>query len=401
VLAGKRVVLGVSGSIAAYKAVMVASQLVQAGAVVDVVMTPAATELIRPLSFQAISHRPVSVEMFSMLAETEIGHVSLGKAADLILVAPATANTLAKLANGLADDMLSTTVLASTAPLVIAPAMDVDMYEHVAVQENVERLRARGAWIIEPGVGRMASGLIGRGRLAEPDTIVETVRRVLARTGDLAGLRIVVTAGGTREAIDPVRFISNHSSGKMGYAVARAARDRGADVTLISTVDGLAIPEGVARVGVDSAASMHRAVADALVGADVLVMAAAVADYRPASVAAQKIKKSGAAVKIELEPTTDILAATVGVGESGLIRVGFAAETNDMLENARSKLDRKGLHLIVANDVTEEGSGFGTDTNRVVLLHRDGRREDLPLLSKLDVAHEILTRALRYRAGTG
>lgn len=400
-LAGKRVVLGVSGSIAAYKAVMVASQLVQAGAVVDVVMTPAATELIRPLSFQAISHRPVSVEMFSMLAETEIGHVSLGKAADLILVAPATANTLAKLANGLADDMLSTTVLASTAPLVIAPAMDVDMYEHVAVQENVERLRARGAWIIEPGVGRMASGLIGRGRLAEPDTIVETVRRVLARTGDLAGLRIVVTAGGTREAIDPVRFISNHSSGKMGYAVARAARDRGADVTLISTVDGLAIPEGVARVGVDSAASMHRAVADALVGADVLVMAAAVADYRPASVAAQKIKKSGAAVKIELEPTTDILAATVGVGESGLIRVGFAAETNDMLENARSKLDRKGLHLIVANDVTEEGSGFGTDTNRVVLLHRDGRREDLPLLSKLDVAHEILTRALRYRAGTG
>src|SRR5919206_2214736 len=291
VLSGKRIVLGVCGSIAAYKAVAVASALTQAGALVDVVMTPEATELIRPLSFQAITHRPVGVEMFSMRAETEIGHVSLGHHADVMCIAPATANTLAKLALGLADDLVTTTALATRAPLVIAPAMDADMYDHPAVQANVRLLRDRGATIVEPGHGRMASGLVGQGRLAEPPVIVDTLRIVLARTGDLAGWRVVVTAGGTREAIDPVRYISNHSSGKMGYAIAEAARDRGASVILVTAPTALAAPVGVDARRVVSAADMHDAVMHAVVDADLLVMAAAVADYRPERAAEQKIKK--------------------------------------------------------------------------------------------------------------
>ncbi|HYU17955.1 MAG TPA: bifunctional phosphopantothenoylcysteine decarboxylase/phosphopantothenate--cysteine ligase CoaBC [Chloroflexota bacterium] len=397
VLAGKRVVLGVTGSIAAYKAVAVASALTQAGAQVDVVMTREATELVRPLSFQAITHRPVSTEMFHLLAETEIGHVSLGQHADLVLVAPATAHTLAKLALGLADDMLSTTVLATTAPLVIAPAMDANMYDSAAVRENVQRLRDRGAIIIEPAWGRMASGLIGTGRLVEPPLIVDTLRVVLGRSGDLAGWRVVVTAGGTQEAIDPVRFVSNRSSGKMGYAVAEAARDRGASVVLISAPTALACPLGVEVRSVVSAAEMCEAVATAIQDADLLVMAAAVADFRPEQVAEQKIKKDGRELMLRLTPTTDILAATAATSSDRLIRVGFAAESEELVKNAQAKLERKRLDLIVGNDITRPDSGFGSETNKVVILDRGGVRHDLPALPKREVAHEILNAALAIR----
>jgi len=397
VLRGKRIVLGVTGSIAAYKAVMVASALTQAGALVDVVMTPAATEMIRPLSFQAITQRPVSVEMFGMLDQTQISHVSLGHHADVVCIAPATAHTLAKLALGLADDLVTTTCLATRAPLVIAPAMDADMYDHPAAQANVRTLRERGATIVEPGYGRMASGLVGQGRLAEPPAIVDTLRSVLARTGDLAGWRVVVTAGGTREAIDPVRYVSNHSSGKMGYAVAEAARDRGASVLLVTAPTALTPPLGVEVRPVVSAADMHQAVMAALPDADLLVMAAAVADYRPAAVAEQKIKKRDDDLTLHLSKTTDILAATATLASERLVRIGFAAESQDLVANAADKLERKRLDLIVANDISRTDSGFGTDDNAVVLLDRTGGHRELPLLPKREVADRILDEALRIR----
>jgi phosphopantothenoylcysteine decarboxylase/phosphopantothenate--cysteine ligase len=398
VLRDKRIVLGVTGSIAAYKAVAVASALTQAGALVDVAMTPAATELVRPLSFQAITQRPVSVEMFGMLDQTEISHVSLGHHADVVCVAPATAHTLAKLALGLADDLVTTTCLATRAPLVIAPAMDADIYDHPAVQANVRTLRERGATIVEPAYGRMASGLTGQGRLAEPPVIVDTLRIVLARDGDLAGWRVVVTAGGTQEAIDPVRFISNHSSGKMGYAVAEAARDRGASVVLVTTPTALDPPLGVEVRRVVSAADMHRAVLTALPDADLLVMAAAVADYRPAEVAEQKIKKKDDRLTLQLAKTVDILASTSDVASERLVRIGFAAESEDLVANAADKLERKRLDLIVANDITRTDSGFGTDTNAVVLLDRTGGQRELPLMPKRDVADLILDESLAIRA---
>jgi phosphopantothenoylcysteine decarboxylase/phosphopantothenate--cysteine ligase len=397
VLQGKRVVLGVTGSIAAFKAVAVASTLTQVGALVDVVMTPAATELIRPLSFQAITQRPVSAEMFGMLNQTEISHVSLGHRADVVCIAPATAHTLAKLAHGLADDLVTTTCLATRAPLVIAPAMDADMYDHPAVAANVTTLRERGATFVEPGYGRMASGLVGQGRLAEPPEIVDTLRIVLARGGDLTGWRVVVTAGGTQEAIDPVRYISNRSSGKMGYAVAEAARDRGASVVLITTPTALTPPFGVEVRPVVSAAELHDAVLAALPESDLLVMAAAVADYRPASVAAQKIKKRDDDLMLQLAKTTDILAATASLANERLVRIGFAAESQDLVSNAADKLERKRLDLIVANDISRTDSGFGTDTNAVVILGRSGGRRELPLLPKREVADRILDEALAIR----
>ena len=397
VLRGKRIVLGVTGSIAAFKAVSVASALTQAGALVDVVMTPEATELIRPLSFQALTQRPVAVDMFGMLNQTEISHVSLGHHADVVCIAPATAHTLAKLALGLADDLVTTTCLATRAPLVIAPAMDADMYDHPAVAANVKTLRERGATIVEPGYGRMASGLVGQGRLAEPPVIVDTLRMVLARTGDLAGWRVVVTAGGTQEAIDPVRYVSNRSSGKMGYAVAEAARDRGASVVLISTPTALAPPLGVEVRRVVSAADLHDAVMAAVPDADLLVMAAAVADYRPATVAEQKIKKRDDDLTLQLAKTTDILAATASLANERLVRIGFAAESQDLVSNAADKLERKRLDLIVANDISRTDSGFGTDDNAVVLLDRSGGQRELPLLPKREVADLILDEALAIR----
>ncbi|HZO29331.1 MAG TPA: bifunctional phosphopantothenoylcysteine decarboxylase/phosphopantothenate--cysteine ligase CoaBC [Chloroflexota bacterium] len=397
VLRGKRIVLGVTGSIAAFKAVSVASALTQAGALVDVVMTPEATELIRPLSFQALTQRPVAVDMFSMLNQTEISHVSLGHHADVVCIAPATAHTLAKLALGLADDLVTTTCLATRAPLVIAPAMDADMYDHPAVAANVKILRERGATIVEPGYGRMASGLVGQGRLAEPPVIVDTLRIVLARGGDLAGRRVVVTAGGTQEAIDPVRFVSNRSSGKMGYAVAEAARDRGASVVLVTAPTALSAPIGVEVRPVVSAADMHDAVMAALPDADLLIMAAAVADYRPATVAEQKIKKRDDGLTLQLARTTDILAATASLSSERLVRIGFAAESQNLVSNAADKLERKRLDLIVANDISRTDSGFGTDDNAVVLLDRSGGQRELPLLPKREVADRILDEALAIR----
>jgi phosphopantothenoylcysteine decarboxylase/phosphopantothenate--cysteine ligase len=397
VLRDKRIVLGVTGSIAAYKAVALSSALTQSGALVDVIMTRESLELVRPLSFQAITHRPVSHEMFSMLAETEIGHVSLGKSADAVLIAPCTANTLAKLSYGLADDMLTTTVLATAAPLIIAPAMDAGMYEHPAVQENVARLTQRGCAIVEPQEGYLASGLRGSGRLADQDTILGTLRAVLGRSGDLAGASVVITAGGTEEPIDPVRYVSNRSSGKMGYSLAEAARDRGANVTLIHAPTGLVDPVGVGCVAVQTAQQMHQAVQVAYETADVLIMAAAVADFRPKSSSAQKIKKRDAELTLELEPTVDILSATAQC-QRHPVRVGFAAETTDLTAYAREKVSAKRLDLIVANDVSRTDSGFGTDTNLVSLISTDGTVVEHPLMSKRDVADVVLDRVVAILA---
>jgi phosphopantothenoylcysteine decarboxylase/phosphopantothenate--cysteine ligase len=385
------IVLGVCGSIAAYKAVDLASRLVKAGAQVDVIMTTDATKFVTPLCFGAITHRPVVDDLWDRHAELAIEHVGLAKRAAAVLIAPASANTIAKLSLGLAEDALQTTVLDTRAPVIIAPAMEHDMYDAPTTQEHLARLRARGATIIEPEEGRLASGLSGKGRLPEPDVLLGTLRQVLARDGDLAGRRVVVTAGGTQEAIDPVRLITNRSSGKMGYAIAEAARDRGAAVTLISTPVALAPPFGITIVPVESAREMHGAVQAATANADALIMAAAVADYRVANPAAQKIKKRGAqaaGLTIELVANPDILAET----EGDFVRVGFAAESEDLLANATDKLRRKRLDLIAANDITGEGSGFGSDTNRVVLLARDGSAEHLPLLTKREVADALLDR---------
>ncbi len=394
-LAGRRVALGVTGSIAAYKAVSIASSLTQQGALVDVVMTPEAAQLVQPLSFQAITHRPVALDMFHLLAETEIGHVSIGRAADIFVVAPATAHTIAKLALGLADDMVATTALATRAPCVLAPAMETGMWRHPTTQQHVATLRQHGWHVVEPESGHLASGVRGEGRLAPPELIVDVLKHILARSGDLAGLRVVITAGGTREPIDPVRYLSNRSSGKMGYAVAEAARDRGAEVTLISTT-GAPGPAGTIVQAVERAVEMRDAVVQALAEADVLVMAAAVADYQPVKAAAAKIKKREGLPSIELEPTPDILAEVSRARRAGgrPLVVGFAAETNDVLANARAKLAEKQPDLLVANDVTLEGSGFGTDTNKVTILDRSGAVHNLPLLPKLEVAHEIWDRVL-------
>ncbi len=389
------IVLGVSGSIACYKAVDLASRLVKAGALVDVVMTASATQFVTPLCFKSITHRPVVDTLWDPHAELAIEHVGLAKRAGAILIAPATANLIAKLSLGLAEDALQTTVLDTRAPVIIAPAMEADMYEAVTTQEHLARLRARGVTIIEPEAGRLASGLTGRGRLANLETILGTLRTVLAQTGDLAGKHLVISAGGTQEPIDPVRIITNRSSGKMGFALAEAARDRGAQVTLIATptTDALAPPYGTTVVAVGSVLEMFAAVQTATATADALIMAAAVSDYRVAHPAEQKIKKRDATAQgltIELVANPDILAETQG----DFLKVGFAAESEDLLANATQKLHKKNLDLIVANDITGAGSGFGSDTNRVILLGRDAEPEQLPVLPKREVADRILDRLI-------
>ena len=392
VLKGKNIILGVTGGIAAYKAVELASRLTQAGAVVDVIMTEAATRFVAPLTFQAIVQRPVITDMFALLQKTEIAHVSLAERADVVVIAPATANTIAKLAQGLADNMLTATVLATAAPLIVAPAMDAGMYENPATQANLALLRERGAVIVGPAYGRLASGKVGKGRLAETREIVGTIRMVLGREGELAGRRVLVTAGGTREYIDFVRFIGNPSSGKMGYALAEAARDRGAEVTLVSAPTALPKPVGVKLVAVETAQGMRDAVLDALPETDFLLMAAAVADYRPAHRMGRKIKKGEAEeLTLRLVRNPDILAEVAARrGPKPAVVVGFAAETEDLVANAKAKLVEKRLDLIVANDVTAPDSGFGADTNRVTLLDRRGRIEALPLLPKTEVAERVL-----------
>ena len=391
-LANKRILLGVTGSIAAYKAADLASRLTQAGALVDVVLTESAAKFVSPLTFQSVTGRKAYTDADLWGGEGHVTHIGLGHAADLVLIAPVSANTLAKLAHGMGDNLLSVTVLASHCPLVLAPAMDVGMYSHPATQANVEILRQRGAVFIGPEEGRLASGLVGLGRFVEPARILGQTRYLLSRSGPLAGRKIVVTAGGTQEPIDPVRMITNRSSGKQGYAVAQAALDAGAEVVLISAPTALTPPVGAALVAVKTAAQMQAAVLAETGDAYALIMAAAVADFRPLP-AAQKLKKETGIPRIELEATADILAAvSARKAETGFPKftVGFAAESQDLLKNAQSKLERKRLDMIVANDILAEDAGFEVDTNRVVLLFADGRIQKLPVQEKSEIAEAIL-----------
>ncbi len=393
VLQGKSIVLGITGGIAAYKVVEVASRLVKSGAMVDVIMTEAATEFVGPLTFQAITHRPVVTEMFALLQETEIGHVSLAHRADLLIIAPLTANTLAKLAGGLADNMLTATTLATRAPLLLAPAMETGMWENPISQANLVRLQeARDVTTVGPAHGRLASGAVGAGRMVEPVEIVEAARWVLGRSGALAGRQVVVTAGGTRERLDPVRVLTNRSSGKMGYALAVAARDHGANVTLIHAPVAPPIPFGVTDVKVETTQEMRDAVLAALPQTDVLLMAAAPADFRPASIPEHKIKKqtTGEALALNLERTPDILLEVAARRDElgrPLVTVGFAAETEDLIENARHKLHSKRLDLMVANDPRQ---AMGAEVNQVTLLDTSGGLEELPPLPKAEVAQRVV-----------
>lgn len=398
-LQDKRIVLGVCGSIAAYKAVDLASKLTQAGARVDVVLTAAAQRFVSPLTFQAVSGRPVYSDLWSAESPgalpSHIAHIGLAEAADLMAVAPATANTLAKLAHGFADDLLSVIAMAIDCPLLIAPAMDGKMYENPAMRDNCERLRQRGADLIEPEAGRFASGLSGIGRLPETDSMLGHIRRVMGRDGELAGHKLVVTAGGTRESIDPVRFITNRSTGKQGYAIAQAAVDAGADVVLISAAAGLPAPVGATLVAVDSAESMRQAVLANVADSSALVMAAAVADYRPRTVSEQKIKKSDDNLNLPLTRTADILMAVKAQrAQTGypMIAVGFAAESENLVENASDKLQSKGLDLLIANDITAADAGFAVDTNRVVALDMDGGLHQIDLTRKAAIGAYVIER---------
>jgi phosphopantothenoylcysteine decarboxylase / phosphopantothenate---cysteine ligase len=397
-LVGKRVLLGVTGGIAAYKAAELCSKLVQAGAEVDVLMTEAATRFVGPVTFSALSGRPVRMNMWTDSAGQPIPHVQMAAAADLAIVAPLSANTMAKLALGLADNLLTSTLLASRAPLVLAPAMESHMWDHPATQENLARLQTRGAVIVGPAKGRLASGARGMGRMAEPAEIFAEARRVLAATGPLAGSYVLVTAGGTQEPLDPVRFLTNASSGKMGVALAEAGRDLGATVTLVHAPLAVPVPVGIESVPVRTAIQMRDAVLERLPETDVLIGAAAVADFRPAEVAEHKIKKNNDLQQLRLVRNPDILAEVAARRtHSGLPRfvIGFAAETQDLLVNAAAKLRAKNLDLIVANDVTRAETGFGSDDNRVTLIYPDGRQEPLPVLPKSEVAARVLAAALR------
>ncbi len=391
------VVLGVTGCIGAYKACELLRELQRRELDVHVVMTAAATRFVTPMTFEALSRHPVFHDQFALGENGEIRHVSLADDAELLLIAPATANMIGKLAHGIADDALSTLSLATKAPLVVAPAMNVNMYGHGAVQENLAALRARGATIVEPGSGYLACGWLGRGRLAETDEIVQAALAVLGRRRDLEGETVLVTAGPTIEDIDPVRFVSNRSSGRMGYRIAEAARDRGAVVVLVSGPTSLQPPAGVELLAVRSAEDMKRAVLERLPQATVVVAAAAVSDYRPGTVAPSKLKKGPGPLTLELVRTPDVLQA-VGAAKGDRIVVGFAAETEDLVAHARAKLDAKSLDLIVANDVTAAGTGFAGETNSGVILRRDGGRSDVPRTSKREMAERILDEVRAIRA---
>jgi phosphopantothenoylcysteine decarboxylase/phosphopantothenate--cysteine ligase len=398
-----KIALGVTGGVAAYKAAELVRSLQQEKLDVQVVMTRSAQEFITPLTFAALTGKKVITEMFGAggaepaNVESAIEHIAVAQRIDLLLVAPATADILAHFAQGIARDFLSTLYLATKAPVVVAPAMNVNMWEHPATQENLQKLRARGVHVVDPDEGYLACGMTGAGRLAATDAIVEKVRAVLGLQRDLEGQTIVVTAGPTREDLDPVRFLTNRSSGKMGYALAEAAARRGAHVVLVSGPTDLPIPERVDWVPVRSTEEMRGAVHERASDADVVIMAAAVADYRPASTQSQKLKRGGAGLTLEFEPTPDILAelGRDPVRQTGRrVLVGFAAETDQLAENARGKLARKGADMIVANDVTQEGAGFDTDTNIVTIFLRDGRELPLPKLTKFEVANRILDQVL-------
>jgi phosphopantothenoylcysteine decarboxylase/phosphopantothenate--cysteine ligase len=388
ILNGARITLGVSGGIAAYKAVDLASKLVQGGATVDVILTRSATEFIQPLTFQAITKQPVHTGVFEGWTEHWYGHISLAHASQALLIAPATANTIAKLANGLADDMLGSVALSLTAPLIIAPAMEHQMWHHPATQANLATLRNRGATIVGPETGRLASGEFGDGRLVQPEMILGALRQVLGQNGPLAGRKIVVTAGGTHEPLDPVRFLGNRSSGLMGYRLAEAAIDQGAAVTLISGPTLLKPPYSARFIGVETADQMHGAVREECEDADVLIMAAAVADYRPAAARSSKIKKGdpNEPAAIELVRNPDILAS---IDVPDLLKVGFAAETEDLIANAQDKLRRKGLAMIVANDAVKT---IGSDRSSATIVLPYGEPHTLPMMEKAEVADAILER---------
>ena len=390
-LTGKTVVLGVCGGIAAYKSVEVVSRLVKLGAAVHVIMTAAATQFVTPLTFREISGQPVYTTMWEEPKLWNVEHIALARRADLFVIAPATANMIGKIANGIADDFLSTTVMATTAPVLVVPAMNTEMYLCAATQNNLSILAGRGFQLMTPDSGQLACGTTGIGRLPEPAAIVERIAEQFNQAKSLQGVRLLVTAGGTREAIDPVRYIGNRSSGKMGYAIAAAAAERGAEVTLVSGPVALAAPAGVTRISVESALEMREAVMSAFSAVDVVVKAAAVADYRPETVAEQKIKKQSSNMTVNLVKNPDILAELGSLKQAQFL-VGFAAETHDLATNATEKLRRKNLDMLVANDVTLPGAGFESETNIVKLFYQDGSMEELPQMSKRQLAGILLDR---------
>ncbi|MGM0789049.1 MAG: bifunctional phosphopantothenoylcysteine decarboxylase/phosphopantothenate--cysteine ligase CoaBC [Bacillota bacterium] len=391
-LNGKRILLCVTGGIAVYKAAALTSKLTQAGAEVKVMMSESAVKFVAPLTFQALSRHDVYIDTFDEKDSRVIAHIDLADWADLILVAPATANVIGKLANGIADNMITTTLLAATAPVWIAPAMNVHMYNHPAVQKNIKLLYEYGCRFIEPGEGYLACGYVGKGRLEEPEMIVSNIEGFFRNSGSLAGKKVVVTAGPTREKIDPVRYITNHSSGKMGYAIAEEALKAGALVTLISGPSSLAKPAGAAVIDVESAEEMYQAVDGVFDGADIVIKTAAVSDYRPKVVHESKVKKQDGDQVLELERTKDILL-DLGRRKKQQILIGFAAETDHVEEYARKKLAKKNADMIVANNVKSEGAGFGTDTNIITIYKRDGGAIALPLMSKHEAAARILQEA--------
>jgi len=397
VLSGKQIILGVTGSIAAYKAADLASKLAQAGAEVDVILTPAAEKFVMPLTFQSVTGRRAYTDHDLWGNEAHVLHVGLGKSSKLLVIAPCTADTIAKLTHGIADNLLTVTALAAQCPMMVAPAMDGGMLDASATRENLSILIQRGVTIIGPAEGHLASGLSGKGRMLEPAEIFGHIRMALGKNGELAGKKVVVTAGGTQEALDPVRVITNHSSGKQGYALAQAALDSGAEVCLITTPTGLTAPVGARLVHVRSAQEMLEAVQAE--SADALIMAAAVADFRSRQAARQKMKKRDGIPQIELEATPDILQTVAGAGKKEKrfqILMGFAAESKDLLENASQKLKSKGLDLIAANDISAIDAGFAVDTNRITLILADGTREALPLMTKSEAAEKIIGRIAKF-----
>ena len=394
---GKRILLGVTGSIAAYKAVDLASKLTQAGADVDVLLTEAATRFVSPLSFQSVTGRAAHTDSELWGAEAHVLHVNLGRPADLLLVAPITANTIAKFARGLADNLLSLTALSARCPLMIAPAMDGGMFSSAANQENLQILIARGAIVVGPEEGHLASGLSAKGRMTEPADILDRARHLLSRGGPLRNRKVVVTAGGTQEPLDPVRMLTNRSSGKQGFAIAQAALDEGADVILIAGPVALTAPHGAMRIDVKTADEMRAAVLSGAAGSDALIMAAAVADFRPADPAPRKLKKSAAPDSIRLECTQDILTAvSEAKGKSGrpLVTIGFSAETEDLEKNSLKKLRAKRLDLIVANEIGSPNAGYETDSNRITIYSADGSSQSLPLMEKYRVAEAVIERLI-------
>jgi phosphopantothenoylcysteine decarboxylase / phosphopantothenate---cysteine ligase len=388
-LAGKTIILGVTGGIAAYKASALCSRLTQAGAKVHVIMTKSATQFVAPLTFQTLSRNPVSVDTFDERDASVVNHIDLADRADLVVIAPATANILAKMAHGLSDDMLSTMLLATEAPILVAPAMNVHMYAHPATQTNLDILRRRGISFIEPGEGQLACGYVGKGRLAEPEEIFADIVKRLSGRKPLTGKKVLVTAGGTVERIDPVRYITNDSSGKMGYEIAEAARDMGAEVTIVRARVQVADPAGIQVVPALSALDMYEAVISRMNQFDVVVMTAAVADYRPTQAAEQKIKKTGDTMELQLVKNPDILQ-TIGERKTKQLVVGFAAETEKLEEHALDKLRRKRCDLLVANDVTMEGAGFGIDTNAVRVFDERGQVANWPVMAKSEVAVRLM-----------